>query len=40
LGRKAREKKLGNFDLEKRFAKCKVGMELEGRRIYLVLERD
>jgi hypothetical protein len=33
--RAAVEKKLGNFDLGKRFAKCNVGMVLEGRRLDL-----
>jgi hypothetical protein len=39
-GREALEKKLGNFDLEKRFAKCNMEMELKGRTLYLGLERD
>jgi hypothetical protein len=35
-GRKAGEKKLGNFDWRKGFAKCTVGTKLEGRRFHLV----
>jgi hypothetical protein len=36
LGREAQEKKLGNFDLRKGFAKCSVGTKLKGRRFDLV----
>jgi hypothetical protein len=34
-GHEAGKKKLGNFDLGKRFAKCNVETELEGRRMNL-----
>jgi hypothetical protein len=39
-GREALEKKLGNFDLRKGFAKHTVGTKLEGRRLELVGEED
>jgi hypothetical protein len=39
-GREALEKKLGNFDLRKGFAKHTVGRSLEGRRLELVGEED
>ena len=35
LGREARWKKLGNFDLRRGFGKCSVGTKLEGRRFDL-----
>jgi hypothetical protein len=39
-GREALEKKLGNFDLRKGFAKHTVETKLEGRRLELVGEED